>query len=62
MKQQAAPTKTPAPNPRPDPGDVAATPQQATAGLSRQAFRDMLIAAERVNKHHQAQKVERRPS
>jgi hypothetical protein len=55
--QQQAPTKVPMPAPI-----DAASPGQATAGLSRQAFRDMLVAAERVNRHHQGQKAKLRPS
>jgi hypothetical protein len=35
---------------------------QATAGLSKQAFREMLAAAERVNRHHLAQKSARQSS
>ncbi len=55
---QQSPTQSPATTPV----EASSPVRQATAGLSRQAFRDMLIAAERVNRHYQAQKANQRPS
>jgi hypothetical protein len=69
--QQHSPTMASAASPQAaatapaTPVDVATAPiapRQAVARLSRQAFRDMLVAAERVNRHHLGEKAQQRPT